>query len=89
MVCLIWNCQALGKVSKSEFLKELIKDEKVDFIGLQETNRKTFSDTRLNSIGGNKNLPGFPLLQMRYLEVFWWVLGLKFSMSGDRSMGSS
>jgi hypothetical protein len=59
MIGLVWNYRGLGNVSKSEFLKELIKDEKVDFIGLQETNRKTFSDTWLNSIGGNKIFVSF------------------------------
>jgi hypothetical protein len=54
MIGLIWNCQGLGKDSKFEFLKELIRDEKVDFIGLQETNKKQFSDSWLASIGISK-----------------------------------
>jgi hypothetical protein len=41
MIGLIWNCQGLGRTSKVEFLKELIRDEKVDFIGLQETQKKS------------------------------------------------
>jgi hypothetical protein len=31
MIGLIWNCQGLRKDSKFEFLKELIREEKVDF----------------------------------------------------------
>jgi hypothetical protein len=44
MIDLSWNCQGLGKAVKFEFLKELIREEKIDFIGLQETNKKNFSD---------------------------------------------
>jgi hypothetical protein len=40
MIGLIWNCQGLGKEVKIEFLKELIRKERIDFIGLQETNKK-------------------------------------------------
>jgi hypothetical protein len=39
MIGLIWNCQGLGRSSKFDFLRELIRDEKVDFIGLQETKK--------------------------------------------------
>jgi exonuclease III len=41
MIGLIWNCQGLGKDVKSEFLKDIIRKERIDFIGLQETNKKT------------------------------------------------
>jgi hypothetical protein len=40
MIGLIWNCQGLGKDVKSEFLKDVIRKEKIDFIGIQETNKK-------------------------------------------------
>ena len=43
MIGIIWNCQGLRKQGKIEFLKELICDEKADFIGLQETMKKNFS----------------------------------------------
>jgi hypothetical protein len=54
MIGLIWNCQGLGRISKFEFLKELIRDEKVDFIGLQETKKNHFRDSLLSSLAGNK-----------------------------------
>jgi hypothetical protein len=50
MIGLIWNCQGLGNSSKAQFLKELIRDEKVDFIGLQGFNTNVF-DVRENEIG--------------------------------------
>jgi exonuclease III len=51
----IWNCQGLGKEVKSEFLRDIIRKEKIDFIGLQETNKKGFEDSWLNFISGNRN----------------------------------
>jgi hypothetical protein len=39
MIGLIWNRQGLGRSTKFDFLKEIIRDEKVDFIGLQETKK--------------------------------------------------
>lgn len=59
MIGLIWNCHGLGKDVKLEFLRDLIRKEKNDFIGLQETNRKTFDDSWLNSISGNRNFAWF------------------------------
>jgi exonuclease III len=50
----IWNCQGLGKPGKSEFIHELINKEKVDFISLQETNKREFGQNWLLSLSGNK-----------------------------------
>jgi hypothetical protein len=50
MIGLIWNCQGLGKDVKSEFLKEIMRKERFDFIGLQETNKKNFEESLLNTI---------------------------------------
>jgi endonuclease/exonuclease/phosphatase family metal-dependent hydrolase len=44
MIGLIWNCQGLGRNTKFDFLREIIREKKVDFIGLQET-KKTISMT--------------------------------------------
>jgi hypothetical protein len=72
MIGLIWNCQGLGRTSKVEFLKELIRDEKVDFIGLQETQKKI----NLVILGCPRLLvtnflPGFLHRQMGDLVVSW------------------
>jgi exonuclease III len=40
---------------KSEFLRDIIRRERIDFIGLQETNKKNFDDSWLDFIGGNRN----------------------------------
>jgi hypothetical protein len=49
----------LGKGIKTEFLKELIRKERIDFIGIQETNKKSFEDSWLNSISSNRNFAWF------------------------------
>jgi hypothetical protein len=51
---LIWNCQGLGRSSKFDFLREIIREEKVDFIGLQETKKNLFNDSLLSSLAGSK-----------------------------------
>lgn len=61
MIGIVWNCQGLRKQGKIEFLKELICDEKADFIGLQETMKKNFSQSWLDAISGGKNSFGFIL----------------------------
>ena len=40
MIGVIWNCQGLGKSVKSEFLRDVIMKEKVNFIGLKKPTRK-------------------------------------------------
>jgi hypothetical protein len=40
-------------------LKDIIRKERIDFIGLQETNKKSFQDSWLNSISGNRNFAWF------------------------------
>jgi hypothetical protein len=51
---IIWKCQGLKKSCKYEFLKELICEENLDFIGLQETNRNNFNQTWLEGLCGNR-----------------------------------
>jgi exonuclease III len=54
MIGLIWNCQGLGQSTKFDFLREIIREERVDFIGLQETKKNHFNDSLLSSFAGNK-----------------------------------
>jgi hypothetical protein len=53
MISIIWNCQGLGKCGKFEFLKNLFISKKVDFIGLQETNKKEYNQNWLDLLSGN------------------------------------
>jgi hypothetical protein len=45
MIGFIWNCRGLGKDVKSDFLRDIIRKDRIDFIGLQETNKKNFDDS--------------------------------------------
>jgi hypothetical protein len=40
---LIWNCQGFGSPDKHKFVKEMLREEKVEFIGIQEMDTKEFS----------------------------------------------
>jgi hypothetical protein len=68
MIGLIWNCQGLGKDVKSDFLRDIIRKERIDFIGLQETNKKNFDDSWLNFIGDNRN---FAWVWSPQWEIWW------------------
>ena len=39
------NCRGVGKKGMSSFLVDLIKDQCLDFIGLQETIKKDYSQS--------------------------------------------
>ena len=80
MIGLISTCQGLGRISKFEFLKQLIRDEKVDFIGLQETKTITLGILGCPRLLVTNFLPGFLHCQMGDLVVFWWALTLRCLM---------
>ena len=67
---LIWNCQGLGRDIKFDFLREIIREEKIDFVGLQETKKEHFNDSLLSSLAGSKLFAWFSSLLMGDREVF-------------------
>jgi hypothetical protein len=73
MIGVIWNCQGLGRKGKFEFLKELIREEKVDFIGIQETMRISFNKNWLDALSGNRN--------------FVWMISSSVGKSGGLLVG--
>jgi hypothetical protein len=74
MIGLIWNCQGLGKDVKIEFLKDIIRKAKNDFIGFQETNKKTLRILGWTLLVAIETLPGFGLPQMGDLGASLWGL---------------
>jgi hypothetical protein len=70
MIGLIWNCQGLGRSAKFDFLKEIIRDEKVDFIGLQETKKITLRMLYCPRLLVINSLPGSLLPLMGDLVAF-------------------
>ena len=49
---LIWNIQGFGKLDRRRQLIEYIRDQRIDFMGLQQTIRSSFSQVELDSLGG-------------------------------------
>jgi len=41
MIGLIWNCRGLCKKGMSTMIKDLLSEYEVDFVGLQETMKKS------------------------------------------------
>lgn len=80
MIGLIWNCQCLGKAVKSVFLKDLINEEKVDFIGLQETNKQTSVMLGLTGLVVIRTLSGVGIPPKVDLGAFYLVSMLRFLM---------
>jgi len=54
MIGIIWNCRGVAKKGLSSYIKELIWDHKVDFIGIQETMKKSYSDKFFRKIDNAK-----------------------------------
>ena len=87
MIGFIWNCQGLGKDVKIEFLKDILRKENFDFIGLQEKNPlRILGWTLLVVI---ETLLGFGHLQMVDLVAFLLVLMLMPLMSEKLKRGIS
>jgi hypothetical protein len=42
MIGIIWNCRGVAKRGLSSFIKELIWDHKAEFIGIQETMKRSY-----------------------------------------------
>jgi exonuclease III len=55
MIGIIWNCRGVAKKGLSTFIKELIWDHKVDFIGLQETMKQSYTDKFFRKIDNNSD----------------------------------
>lgn len=49
---LFWNIRGMGDHDKIKHLNDLIKEHKVDFIGIQETVKQDFTAKDLDLIGG-------------------------------------
>ena len=70
---IFWNCRGAGKKGMSTCLTDIICANNVDFIGLQETMKKTYNPSYFGNwtLKVNSNGSGF-LLGVNQ-EVFWVV----------------
>jgi hypothetical protein len=64
MIGIIWNCRGVAKKGLSSYINELIWDHKVDFIGIQETMKKSYSEKKIRKIDKLRSTigTGFPLM---------------------------
>ena len=54
MIGLFWNCRWVSKKGMSVIVKDILADNVVDFVGLQETMKKTYSDAFFRKIDTSK-----------------------------------
>ena len=52
MKALFWNIRGFGARGRRDQLKDLVRSENVDFIGLVETMKSSFSSSDLSAIAG-------------------------------------
>jgi len=55
MIGVLWNCRGVSKKGMSTMLKDILRDQEVDFVGLQETMRKHYPDKFFRKIDYGKN----------------------------------
>ena len=53
---MFWNVRGIGKDNKKNFIKECIINRKLDFIGIQETIKDSFSKNELHNLCGGRNI---------------------------------
>ncbi|XP_020192891.1 uncharacterized protein [Aegilops tauschii subsp. strangulata] len=86
---IIWNLRGFGQLDKRRQLAEAVQSEKLEFIGIQETIKSSFSNGELCSVGGDAFrwswLPaqghsgGILLgLKINKFDSFWIIAGQHF-----------
>jgi hypothetical protein len=81
MIGILWNCRGVAKKGRGNCIKDLLKDFKADFIGLQETMKQKFTEKFFRAIIPTRLMPGTgcPLeanLEGSYVELKWRDLKL-------------
>jgi nuclear transport factor 2 (NTF2) superfamily protein len=54
MIGIIWNCRGVAKKGLSSYIREFIWDNKADFVGIQETMKKPYSEKFFRKLDYNK-----------------------------------
>ena len=71
MIGAFWNIRGLNKEGRLQCLADFVKDNSLDFVGIQETKKETFNESFLSYI--HKDFFGIPFRQQVLLGGFWWV----------------
>ena len=74
MKALFWNIRGFGARGRRDQLKDLVRSENVDFIGLVETIKSSFSVSELSAIAG--------------IDRFHWNFVASVGHSGGFLLGS-
>ena len=53
MIGAMWNIRGLNKSGRLDYVKDLISNNNLDFVGLQKTNKANFYCSVLSYIGSN------------------------------------
>ena len=53
MIVAMWNIRGLNKLGRLDYVKDLISNNNLDFVGLQETKKANFHCSVLSYIGSN------------------------------------
>jgi exonuclease III len=51
---IFWNIRGMGKKSRKQCIIDVVKEYDIDFIGIQETKTREFSNNSLNALSGRK-----------------------------------
>lgn len=54
MIGAFWNIRGLGKTGRKEYVIDLIKNNNLDFVGIQETKKEDFDVEYLDALAGRK-----------------------------------
>lgn len=71
MIGALWNVRGLNKEGRLQCIADFVKDNKLNFVGLQETKKKVFR-TRFSHLY-TETLIGNIFRHKILREVFWWV----------------
>uniref|UniRef100_A0A8I6XQW3 Uncharacterized protein n=1 Tax=Hordeum vulgare subsp. vulgare TaxID=112509 RepID=A0A8I6XQW3_HORVV len=74
MISLFWNCRGIGKRGMGTYISDLVRNFKLDFVGIQETMKKYFSPKFLRKIDLEKLSVGSGSLRKGSRVEYWEAL---------------
>lgn len=72
MIGAFWNVRGLNKEGRLQCLTDFVNDNKLDFVGIQETKKESFNESFLKYV--HKDFVGRISQPREPLGVFWWAL---------------
>jgi exonuclease III len=72
MIGTFWNVRGLNKEGQLQCLTDFVNDNKLDFVGIQETKKESFNESFLKYV--LKDFSWQILPAKGTAGVFWWAL---------------